>query len=105
MLLLRNDLSLIHANFGMGDPYDSASIMVEDIVQWLEAPDQENNQHALYISGCCYQYGVHWEIDSRKGLNCIRKAADLGHASAQCRLGYAYNSGTDVEQDRSVAFE
>ena len=105
MLLLRTDLSQIAAACTLGDPNEAASIMIEDIVPWLEAPEQQQNQHALYIKGFCYQYGIHWAMDGPEGLAYIRKAANLGHSSAQCKLGFAYNSGTDVEQDRTVAFE
>lgn len=92
-------------SFSIGDRQESALIMIEDIVPWLQNPEQENNQHALYITGFCLQYGLHWEQNGPEGLAFIRKAADMGHASAQCKLGFAYNSGTDVEQDRSIAFK
>lgn len=105
VLLLRKDLSQIAKTFSIGDHQDSASIMIEDIVPWLKAPEQENNQHALYITGFCLQYGIHWEQNGSEGLAYIRKASEMGHASAQCKLGFAYNSGTDVAQDRSIAFE
>jgi TPR repeat protein len=93
------------STFTLGEPQESASIMIEDIIPWLEAPEQENNQHALYITGFCLQYGIHYEKNGVNGLASIRKAANLGHASAQCKVGFAYNSGTDVKQDRSIAFE
>lgn len=105
VLLLRTDLSLIQASFGIGDPFGSATIMIEDILPWLGASEQETNPDSLYITGVCYQYGLHWEQDGTKGLSYLKRAADVGHASAQCRLGFAYNSGTDVDQDRGVAFE
>jgi TPR repeat protein len=105
VLLLRTDLSQIMAEFTLGEPREAASIMIADIVPWLEAPAQQQNQHALYIRGFCYQYGIHWEMNGPEGLAYIRRAADMGHASAQCKLGFAYNSGTDIEQDRAIAFE
>ena len=79
--------------------------MIEDIVPWLEAPEQLHNPHAQYIGGVCRQYGLHWERDGLGALEFFRRASDMHHASAQCRLGFAYNSGTDVKQDRSIAFE
>ena len=91
--------------FQVGDSHSSATIMIEDIVDWLDAPAQANNPHALYIMGFCLQYGIHWERNGPKALTFIERASDMGHTSAQCKLGYAYNSGTDVEQNRQVAFE
>jgi len=105
VLMRRTDLSQILSTFSIGDPMESATIMIEDILPWLEAEEQQANPNAQYIIGVCHQYGIHWEQDGPKGLKYLTKAAGMEHASAQCRLGFAYNSGTDVEQDRDMAFE
>lgn len=105
MLLTRTDISQISAEFTLGDRHESAVIMIEGALSWIQAPEQESNHHAQYIRGCCLQSGLHWPQDGKAGLELIRAAAEGGHASAQCKLGFAYNSGTDVEQDRVKAFE
>ena len=41
----------------------------------------------------------------KKAVNYYRKAAEMGHAEAQCNLGFMYDNGKGVPQDDKEAFK
>ncbi|MDI2091736.1 SEL1-like repeat protein [Commensalibacter oyaizuii] len=59
-----------------------------------------------YTLGNLYNEGnEHIAQDYAEALMWYEKAADSGHAKAQCRLGMMYEQGHGVEQDINQAFE
>ena len=57
------------------------------------------NAQALYQTAEKYYYGRGAKLNYNKAANLYRKAANLGNADAQCRLGYMYTCGVGVSQD------
>lgn len=75
---------------------------------WLSisVSTNENNEFALYSLGLCYQYGMGVAINEDQAFEYIKKAAELGKASAQSMLSRYYYAGTEkIESNPSLAFE
>ncbi|MCC8020830.1 MAG: sel1 repeat family protein [Akkermansia sp.] len=53
--------------------------------------------------GCCWISGEGVEHDCTKAVRWYRKAAEQGHAGAQCNLGCCYFNGYGVKQNREEA--
>ena len=53
--------------------------------------------------GSCYYCGVGVAEDSEEAARCFRRAADQGHALAQCKLGWCYEIGEGVATDMHAA--
>ena len=56
-----------------------------------------------YEKGLGYDQADYDEKNRKKALSCYRKAAKLGCAAAQCKLGEAYDWGDGVKKDKSKA--
>ena len=60
--------------------------------------------YATYDLGCCYRDGRYgFTQDYTKALELYHKAGELGHTTAHCNIGYAYNYGQGVEVDMKKA--
>lgn len=57
-----------------------------------------------YIIANSYLTGIGICRDIQSGLNCLRKAAEGDYAPAQYQLGIFYKTGSNVETDRSMAY-
>ena len=69
---------------------------------------ETNDPEALYMLGYCYYYGLGISDSEKENNTAIAteyffKAAELGHANAQCYAGLFYMSGTGVEKDEEKA--
>ena len=81
-----------------------------EAVALFKSAAEENNAEALYMLGICYNYNyVDDEPDKDKraviASGYFQKAADLGHADAQCFSGLCYLHGIGVEKDENKAVE
>ena len=65
-----------------------------------------DDDYAVYRIGCCYREGMHgYPQDHNKALELYHRAAELGHATAYCSIGYAYQLGQGVEVDNKKAMD
>ena len=56
---------------------------VESVVcVYLKSAADAENKGALYMLGLCYRNGYGTEQDEEKGLEILKKAADLGYNAA-----------------------
>lgn len=55
--------------------------------------------------GDVYLKGLGVDKDYQKALECYKKGADIGHATAQHQLGYMYENGLGVKVDNKLALE
>jgi septal ring-binding cell division protein DamX len=65
---------------------------------------------ALYIEAHYAVAMLYWQgqgvaVDFRQAHDWLLKAADMGHAAAQARLGFLYTDGKAVARDHQQAFE
>jgi hypothetical protein len=65
---------------------------------------------ALYIEAHYAVAMLYWQgqgvaVDFRQAHDWLLKAADMGHAAAQARLGFLYTDGEAVARDHQQAFE
>lgn len=67
----------------------------EEIMAGVVAGDSES----LFTMGCCYVSGSVVKQDLSKAVEYFKKAAEKGHALAQCELGVCYCNGEGVEAD------
>ena len=68
----------------------------DDITQaigWYKKAANQNNPEGLYRLADCYLYGKGVAKNHPEGVRLLKKAADLNHSGAQCRLGQAYDGG------------
>jgi TPR repeat protein len=73
----------------MGYAYETADQVERDILQalyWYEKSAEQDYPPALYRLGVLYQIGKYVPKNDKKGMELIRKAADLGHEEAIERL-------------------
>ena len=86
----------------------SAEELCKDaIALWRDAAN-ENCAQALYMLGVCYNFnlGVDEPDEAKRGViasDYFVKAAELGHADAQCFAGLCYLHGIGVERDETAA--
>ena len=60
----------------------------------------------MYQLGLRYKYGSFgFDKNLPKGVRYIRMAADRGYAKAQSDLGYMYDNGEGVPQDKKKSFD
>ena len=57
----------------------------------------------MFNFGSCYFYGNGVEQDYKQAVYWLRKAAELGDAEAQNRLGYCYDNGNGVVRNVETA--
>lgn len=72
-----------------------------DLLNHAEQGDVES----IYKVGDAYFYGNGVEQNYKKAVLWYKKASKLGHAGAQCSLGYCFEYGYGVEKNRYEAFE
>ena len=77
------------------------------IALWRDAAN-ENCAQALYMLGVCYNFnlGIDEPDEAKRGViasDYFVKAAELGHADAQCFAGLCYLHGIGVERDETAA--
>jgi len=58
-----------------------------------------------YAIGMLYWLGQGVQVDYSEASQWMHKAAELGHAGAQGKVGYLYSEGITVAQNRQIAFE
>ena len=59
---------------------------------------------SLYNDGMDYLSGAHDRpLDHTKAFECFKKSADMGNENAQIRVGFCYQNGTGVEQNKAEA--
>jgi len=66
--------------------------------------EAQYNLGSWYEYGFCYEYGFPVPQDYAEAVKLYRKAADQGHAKAQCILGLHYTLGQGVPQDVAEAY-
>ena len=70
----------------------------------LEEEAKNHSAEIQYKIGECYYLGKDGAIkDLAKAADWFEKAAYQGHANAQCKIGFLYQSGTGVEKDIAKA--
>ena len=76
----------------------------EEIIKRYEDRAVLNDATAMYILGVYYSTGKE-ELpqDHAKALELWHRAAELGYADANCRIGYAYICGSGVDVDKKKA--
>lgn len=62
-----------------------------------------NKAEDLYDEGLLYYFGFGVTIDHAKAVSYFRKAAELGHAESQCKLGDCYQLGEGVKKNDTEA--
>jgi TPR repeat protein len=82
---------------------------LKDWKQVAESPPSNTNPaiyaETLYAIAMLYWLGQGVTKDYFNSSNWLHKAADLGHAGAQAKIGYLYTEGIAVRQDYSQAFQ
>jgi len=76
----------------------------EELVERVKKQMETGDAAAIYNIGDYYRdgrKGVPQDID--KALELYHRAAELGYATACCKIGYLYQSGKDVEIDKKKA--
>lgn len=68
-----------------------------------EFQPQQEDPEELYRQGLRYETGDGVAQDDGKALNLYRRAAELGHADAQMKLGYFYHNGKGTSQNYTEA--
>ena len=68
-----------------------------------QTPTEETE--AMYLKACAYRDGEGVPQDHAQAVHRFRKAAEQGHADAQCRMGYCYYFGHGVPQDYAHALK
>lgn len=64
----------------------------------------QNNQHAFFNLGLCYQQGVGTKINGKMAVVWYQKAVDAGDREAMVNLGAIYDNGMDnVAKDQKAA--
>ena len=71
-------------------------------LQQAQKADQADAELQFWL-GTCYDMGLGANCDSRKAVECFRRAAEAGQIDAQCELGRRYESGRGVAKDLSLA--
>ena len=80
--------------------YDLGCEIVERLMKRVEM----NDPIAIHDLGCCYRDEKHgFTQDHAKALELYHMAGELGHTTAHCNIGYAYNYGQGVEVDMKKA--
>ena len=74
-------------------------------VEYFEGLDSESSQRALFRLGDWYMKGREVDKDVKRGIECLRACADLGHPGGQYSLGWAYYTGVDIPRDPKLAYE
>ena len=93
--------SLMNENPMIVTDKEIGNILLKEMFTLREKMNPDTCPHAQYLIGECYEYGIS-DYLSRNTANAIEwyhKAAEQGHAGAQCELGYCYHNGESVEQD------
>jgi TPR repeat protein len=88
-LALAANLGEPTSQYQMGYAYETADQVERDILQalyWYEKSAEQDYPPALYRMGVLYQIGKYVPRNDEKGMELIRKAADLGHEEAIERL-------------------
>lgn len=67
------------------------------------SPQVNDRADDFYRQGNDFSQGCGVKMNQAEAVRRWHKAADLGHAGAQCRLGHAYSSGAGVEENAAVA--
>lgn len=75
------------------------AVVVADALALVPSEDAD----ALYQKGRAYHYGDGVRQDYAEAVRWYRKAAEEGHATAQCALGNRYSFGEGVPQDYAQA--
>lgn len=74
--------------------------MIKSFMCWLNDPKDAEGQYNL---GARYATGLGVKQNNQKAVQWYRKAAEQGHAKAQCVLGLRYVKGDGVSQDYQKA--
>lgn len=69
-------------------------------VEWLNKAAEAEHPMALYELGICYVHGRRIPKNEGHGIELIRRAAELNHASAQCFMGYRWLQSEPVEAEK-----
>ena len=69
----------------------------KDAISWFELKALSGDPVSQYIIGYCYYYGIELSESIDVALEWYRKAAEQGHARAQCELGFHYNRTFDLD--------
>ncbi|MDR2845781.1 MAG: sel1 repeat family protein [Candidatus Methanoplasma sp.] len=103
----------IRAQLRLGDLYLWDEKRYQDLkeaVKWYELAAEHGDTDALLILSGIYYYGIHYYGDSReiaqdyeKSIKLLLKAAELGDAEAQFKLGEFYCEGVVVPQNYKEA--
>lgn len=76
----------------------------DELIERLTKRMKANDAKAMYNLGCCYSKGSRGKLqDIKKALELFYQAAELGHGTAYCNVGYAYDNGEGVEVDEKKA--
>ena len=74
-----------------------------EAVRWLE--EAGSHPDAVNLLGYCFENGYGVIRNPEKAAELYRKAAELGHVTAQLNLGNCYQDGSGVVKDEAEAFE
>ena len=82
----------------------------QESIKWFELSAAQNEVEAIYSLGVSYQNGIGVKVNEQKFLECYKKAADLGHETAQSNYGNYYMSkvleknGTDADKATALKY-
>jgi hypothetical protein len=102
----------VHADYQDGlDAYERGDYMTA-MREWRAVTDGPATaaNPAIYIEAHYAVAMLYWQgegvaVDYRQAHGWLLKAAELGHADAQAKLGFLYADGKGVVQDHQKAFE
>ena len=76
----------------------------EEIMKRIKKRVKLNDAYAIHSLGCHYRDGKNgFPQHYKKAFELYHRAGELGHATAYCSIGYAYNNGQGVEVDKKKA--
>ena len=107
------------AQFVIGDLLYNKGILGDrdnkKAIQWIESAARQDHKGALSLIACSYLQdpdintlnanNLQYEQDIEKGMELLRRAAELGDSKALYVLAICYQKGKHVEQDSTRAFE
>lgn len=71
--------------------------------KWLKISSEKDHTEAYYFLGLCTVSGEF--VEGEEAIKWFLKAAEKGHAQAQCCVAMCYDFGNDVAEDKNEAFK